>query len=247
MKLTIVGAGPAGLYLALLMKKADPAHAVTVLERNRAHDTFGWGVVFSDATLDNLAAADPESCRSITDHFAHWDDIDVHFRDRTITSSGHGFSGIARKQLLHILQQRATELGVELQFEAEVGEAAVREAVKSADLVVGADGVNSTIRRMYAEHFNPDLDVRKARYIWLGTPLQLDAFTFIVIENEQGVFQVHGYRFDRELSTFIVECDECSWQNAGFDRMDMGETIAACQAMFAPWLHGQPLLTNASH
>jgi anthraniloyl-CoA monooxygenase len=247
MKLTIVGAGPAGLYLALLMKKADPAHEVTVLERNRADDTFGWGVVFSDATLDNLAAADPESCKSITDHFAHWDDIDVHFRDRTITSSGHGFSGIARKQLLHILQQRAAALGVALRFEAEVGEAAVRAAVAKADLVVGADGVNSTIRRMYAEHFEPDLDVRKARYIWLGTPLPLDAFTFIVIENEHGVFQVHGYRFDRELSTFIVECDECSWQNAGFDHMDMGETIAACEAMFGPWLHGKPLLSNATH
>src|SRR5688500_1059979 len=151
MKLTIVGAGPAGLYLALLMKKADPAHAVTVLERNRADDTFGWGVDFSDATLENLAAADAESCRQITHHFAHWDDIDVQFRDRTITSSGHGFSGIARKQLLRILQERAAALGVELRFEQEVSERAVKKAARSSDLVVGADGVNSTIRRMYAE------------------------------------------------------------------------------------------------
>ncbi|MGQ0562771.1 MAG: bifunctional salicylyl-CoA 5-hydroxylase/oxidoreductase [Gemmatimonadota bacterium] len=247
MNLTIVGAGPAGLYLALLMKKADPAHAVTVLERNRPDDTFGWGVVFSDATLEKLAAADAASYQQIVDHFAHWDDIDVHFRGRTITSSGHGFSGIARRQLLRILQERAGTLGVELQFQREVTEADVRAAAREADLVVGADGVNSLMRRMYADQFRPDLDVRSARYIWLGTPLRLDAFTFIIIENQHGVFQVHGYRFDRDQSTFIVECDECSWRNAGFDRMDTAETIAACEAMFAEWLHGQPLLSNATH
>ena len=247
MKLTIVGAGPAGLYLALLIRKADPAHEVTVIERNRADDTFGWGVVFSDATLGNLEAADPDSCRAITDHFAHWDDIDVHFRGRTITSSGHGFSGIARKQLLHILQERARSLGVNLVFGREVTEEDVRRFAATSDLLVGADGVNSLVRRMYAAEFEPDLDVRTARFIWLGTPLQLDAFTFIVIENEHGVFQVHGYRFDKDLSTFIVECDERSWRNAGFDTMDSAQTVAACEAMFAEWLDGKPLLSNATH
>jgi anthraniloyl-CoA monooxygenase len=247
MKLTIIGAGPAGLYLALLMKKADPAHAVTVLERNRADDTFGWGVVFSDATLENLAGADAETYEQITRHFAHWDDIDIHFRGRTITSSGHGFSGISRKQLLRILQQRAASLGVELSFEHEVTEAEIGAAGRTSDLVVGADGVNSVMRRMYADRFGPDLDVRDARYIWLGTPLRLDAFTFIIIENEHGVFQVHGYRFEPELSTFIVECDACSWQNAGFDRMDAAQTIATCERWFAAWLKGQPLLSNATH
>ena len=243
----IVGAGPAGLYLALLLKQHHPQHQITVYERNRPDDTFGWGVVFSDATLENLAQADAATYQAITDNFAHWDDIDIHFRDRTITSSGHGFSGIARKQLLRILQQRARALGVQLVFEREIGDAAISELARAHDLVVGADGVNSRVRRRYQEHFRPDLDVRSARYIWLGTPLQLGAFTFIIVQDERGVFQVHAYRFDRDLSTFIVECDECSWRNAGFDRMNVDETVAACERMFGPWLAGQPLLHNAAH
>ncbi|HEY0672204.1 MAG TPA: bifunctional salicylyl-CoA 5-hydroxylase/oxidoreductase [Longimicrobiales bacterium] len=243
----IIGAGPAGLYLALLLRKNNPQHDITVYERNRPDDTFGWGVVFSDATLENLALADAETYRAITDNFAHWDDIDIHFRDRTITSSGHGFSGIARKKLLQILQDRARELGVRLVFQHEVTDDQLSEFAQSHDLVVGADGVNGRVRRRYQQHFRPDLDVRSARYIWLGTPLQLGAFTFIVINDERGVFQVHAYRFDRELSTFIVECDECSWRNAGFDRMNADETVAACERMFAPWLDGKPLLHNAAH
>ena len=243
----VIGAGPAGLYLSLLLKKNNPAHNITVYERNRPDDTFGWGVVFSDATLENLAGADAETYRAITDNFAHWDDIDIHFRGRTITSSGHGFSGIARKRLLEILQVRARELGVVLKFETDIDDARLDELAAAHDLVVGADGVNSRVRRRHHEHFRPDLDVRSARYIWLGTPLPLGAFTFIVINDERGTFQVHAYRFDRELSTFIVECDECSWQNAGFDRMNADETVAACQRMFAPWLDGKPLLHNSAH
>ena len=247
MRVNVVGGGPAGLFFALLLRKSDPRHEVTVFERNRADDTFGWGVVFSDATLENLAAADPVTHQRITDHFAHWDDIDIHFRGRTITSGGHGFSGIARKRLLHILQQRALEVGVECRFEHDITVDALHQLKAESDLLVAADGANSLVRRTWSDHFRPELDQRSARFIWLGTPLQLGAFTFIIVENEYGVFQVHAYRFDRELSTFIVECDERSWYNAGFDRMDAAATVATCERWFAEWLHGQPLLFNASH
>ncbi|MGH7505698.1 MAG: FAD-dependent monooxygenase, partial [Longimicrobiales bacterium] len=249
MRIVTIGGGPAGLYFSLLMKKADPTHDVVVLERNRPDDTFGWGVVFSDQTLDNLRAADPASYRGITDHFAHWDDIDIHFRDRTITSSGHGFSGIARQKLLEILQRRACDVGVELRFEQELHDLAELNALgpADADVIVAGDGVNSTVRRALAPHFGPTIDARSARYVWLGTTLELDAFTFIFVENEHGVFQVHGYRFDRDHSTFIVDCDEASWRSAGLDSADTGETIAYCERLFAPWLDGHPLLSNAAH
>lgn len=255
MKVVTIGGGPAGLYFALLMKKADPRHQVTVLERNRPDDTFGWGVVFSDQTLGNLRAADEESYRAITESFAHWDDIDVHFKGRTITSGGHGFSGIARKQLLHILQRRAVDLGVDLRSPvdlvlAEDGsdtDALAELGLGDADLVVAADGVNSVIRGAHADRFGPDLDVRSARFVWLGTTRLFDAFTFIVVQNEWGVFQVHAYRFDRESSAFIVECDEASWRAAGCDRMGEAETVAFCERMFAPWLDGHRLISNSPH
>jgi anthraniloyl-CoA monooxygenase len=249
LKVVTIGGGPAGLYFAILMKKADPRHEVVVLERNRPDDTFGWGVVFSDQTLGNLRAADEESYRSITDAFAHWDDIDVHFKGRTITSGGHGFSGIARKKLLQILQRRAADLGVDLRFQAEVPDDSVLPAVGlgDADLVVGADGVNSAVRRKYAAHFGPDLDVRTARFCWLGTTKLFDAFTFIFVQNEWGVFQVHAYRFDERQSAFIVECDEASWRAAGCDGMDEAATVEFCERMFAPWLDGHRLMSNSPH
>jgi len=225
MRITVAGGGPAGLYFALLMKRADPAHRITVLERNAPADTFGWGVVFSDQTLGNLQAADPVTHREICDNFARWDDIDIHVKGTVITSGGHGFSGIARRTLLDILQRRAAALGVELCFRHEVSDpAALAAPPDPPDLIVAADGVNSVVRRHHAAALQPDLDVRTAKFIWLGTTRRFDAFTFLFVDRPDGidgVFQAHAYRFDERHSAFIVECDHASWRNAGFDRLDL--------------------------
>jgi anthraniloyl-CoA monooxygenase len=244
--IAIIGGGPAGLYLSILLKKADPRHQITLFERNRPDDTFGWGVVFSDQTLENFRSADPATYDQITANFAHWDDIDIFYKDRVITSGGHGFNGIARKKLLNILQQRAAGLGVDLRFNTNLADDSELAAhgISDPDLIVSADGINSRIRQKYAEHFQPDLDVRSAKYIWLGTDFKFNAFTFYFVENQHGVFQAHCYRFDENTSTFIVECDPASWQAAGLDRMDIDQTIAACEKMFAPWLKGHKLLAN---
>jgi anthraniloyl-CoA monooxygenase len=247
-KVAIIGGGPAGLYLGLLLKQADASHEITVLERNQPDSTFGWGVVFSDQTLDNFRAADEPTYRQITENFAHWDDIDVFFKGTCITSGGHGFSGIARKKLLQILQERARQVGVELRFHTEVADLGVLEDLGlDADLIVAADGINSSIRRQLADKFQPDLDVRSAKFVWLGTDYKFDAFTFYFVENEHGVFQAHCYRFDENTSTFIVECDPASWRAAGFDKFDNAGTVAACEKLFAPWLKGHKLMSNAAH
>jgi len=248
-KVVVVGGGPAGLYFALLMKKANAAHDITVIERNSADDTFGWGVVFSDQTMENFRQADAETYQAITDHFAHWDDIDVHVKGVTITSGGHGFSGIARRTLLQILAQRARDLGIDLRFRTELPSNAdvAGVGIDGYDLLVAADGVNSTIRKRFAEYFRPEVDVRHTKYIWLGTQRLFDAFTFAFVENECGVFQAHAYRFDEQQSAFIVECDERSWRAAGFDRMNTDESIAACERLFGEWLDGHALLTNMRH
>lgn len=244
MKIVSIGGGPAGLYFAILMKKQDPSHDITVYERNRPYDTFGWGVVFSDQTLENLEGADDVSKQEIIDSLAHWDDIDVHIKGRTITSGGHGFCGIGRKKLLNILQARAESLGVKLVFEAEV---AGPEQFPDADLIVAADGINSRVRTAHADHFEPDIDVRKCRFVWLGTKKIFEAFTFAFEETEHGWFQAHAYRFDDQTSTFIVETPETVWQAHGLDAVDGETSIEFCERLFEPYLDGHALLSNARH
>jgi anthraniloyl-CoA monooxygenase len=244
MNIVCIGGGPAGLYFGLLMKKANRGHRIRVIERNRPYDTFGWGVVFSDATLENLRDADRSTHDEIIDSFAHWDDIEIFFKGHDLRSGGHGFSGIARKRLLNILQRRAEELDVELEFSREVADL---EPYRDADLIIASDGINSRIRSAYASAFHPDLDTRKCRFVWLGTTLPLDAFTFVFEQTEHGWFTVHAYRFDENTSTWIVECREETWRAHGLDKAGTEETIAFCERMFAPYLKGHRLMANSAH
>jgi anthraniloyl-CoA monooxygenase len=244
MKIVCIGGGPSGLYFALLMKQQDPRHDITVVERNKPYDTFGWGVVFSDQTLGNLQAADPKSAAQILDSFSHWDDIEVNIRGHKIRSGGHGFCGIGRKRLLNILQARCEELGVRLVFETDVQS---EDAYADADLVIASDGLNSRIRSRHAETYRPDIDVRDCRFVWLGTRKLFEAFTFAFEETEWGWFQAHAYRFDDDTSTFIVETPERVWRAAGIDAMEKEESIAFCERLFAEHLNGQRLMSNASH
>ena len=219
MNILCIGGGPAGLYFALLMKQRDPGHRVVVVERNRPFDTFGWGVVLSDQTLGNLRAADAPSARLIADAFNHWDDIEVFFKGRSVRSTGHGFCGIGRKRLLNILQDRCLELGVELVFETDVADDQALAAQYNADIVIASDGLNSRIRNRYATTFEPDVDLRECRFVWLGTRKTFDAFTFAFEKTEHGWFQAHAYKFNDDTSTFIVETPEAVWKAHGLDRM----------------------------
>jgi anthraniloyl-CoA monooxygenase len=245
MRIACVGAGPAGLYFAISMKLHDPAHEVEVFERNARGVTFGWGVVFSDQTLDNLMANDPVPAKIIAQEFAHWDDIDVHIRGECVTSGGHGFIGIGRKRLLEILQQRAQDLGVILHFEAECdpGDARWRDY----DLVIASDGINSRFRDAQADAFGVDVDERANKFVWLGTSKVFDAFTFAFEETPHGWIWAHAYRFADDCSTFIVECSESTWRGLGFDEMDQAQAIALCERLFAQYLDGHSLMSNAAH
>lgn len=244
MKIVCVGGGPAGLYFSILMKISDPAHDIEVFERNRRDDTFGWGVVFSDQTIQNLKDGDEETHRRIVESFQHWDDIDVHFKDRVVTSGGHGFCGIERKRLLNILQDRAEELGVNLHFETEIEDVS---RFAGADLVIASDGINSRIRTQFSDSFEPEIDRRKNKFVWLGTRKLFDAFTFIFVETKWGWMQAHAYRFNEDTSTFIVEMREETWAAAGLADADTSRTIAFCAEVFAPWLDGNALLANGRH
>ncbi len=243
MNIVSIGGGPAGLYFAILMKKADPGHDIVILERNRPDDTFGFGVVFSDATLDAFREADPATHAAITQAFTHWHDIDIHYQGQVLTSTGHGFAGLARQTLLDILQRRATELGVVMRFSTEVDRP---EAWEGADLVLAADGVNSWVRQRYARHFRPQIDWRRNRFVWLGTTFRFPAFTFVFKEDEHGLWRVHAYGYERGCSTFILECTEDTWRRAGLDEASEDDTVAFARQLFARELDGHPVLKNRS-
>ena len=245
MRIAIIGGGPAGLYFAISMKLRAPDAAIELFERNPRGVTFGWGVVFSDLTVENIRKNDPVSAKAITDEFAHWDDIDVHFRGEVVTSRGHGFIGIGRKRLLEILQDRAASLGIALHFDAECDPADVRWA--GYDLVIAADGINSRFRDADRQAFRVDIDTRANKFIWLGTSKTFAAFTFAFEETEHGWIWAHAYRFAPDCSTFIVECAPDTWRNFGFDRMDDAQSLAVCEKLFAKYLDGHRLQSNAAH
>ncbi|MEO7813840.1 MAG: bifunctional salicylyl-CoA 5-hydroxylase/oxidoreductase [Sphingomicrobium sp.] len=245
MKIACIGAGPAGLYFAISMKLRDPQQDVRIFERNPRGVTFGWGVVFSDQTVDNLNGNDSVSAERISDNFAHWDDIEVHIDGECHRSSGHGFIGIGRKQLLELLSARAEALGVAITYDHECDPDPA--AWSEYDLVIAADGINSRFRDSRPDDFGVEMDERANKFIWLGTPQQFDAFTFAFEQTDAGWIWAHAYRFAPECSTFIVECSPATWSGLGFDAMDQAAVIARCETIFAKYLGGQPLLSNAAH
>jgi len=243
MRIVCVGGGPGGLYFAVLMKKADPRHEIRVIERNRPDDTFGFGVVFSDATMAAVADADSEAYRGIARHLVHWDDIEVHYRGERITSTGHGFSGMSRHTLLRVLQEQACAAGIDLLFEREITSLA---EVRDADLAVAADGLNSTARRLLGDRIRTTIDVRPNRFVWLGTTKPFPAFTFYFKNDSHGLWRVHAYQYGPEQSTFIVECGEATWKAAGMDRASEQQTADFLEGLFAEELDGHQLMTNRS-
>ena len=273
MKILVIGGGPSGLYFSILMKRSDPSHEIVVLERNRADDTFGFGVVFSDKTIAEVESADPETYGAITDAFVHWDDIDVHFGGEVVRSTGHGFSGMSRQTLLTVLQQQAADLGIEMRFETEFGGFGVEtggsavvasgpeaEALVGSgadpgpvrvdpaawDLILASDGVNSTVREAWSDRFAPTFDWRPNRFVWLGTTKPFPAFTFYFRENEHGLWRVHAYQYEPGRSTFIVECREETWRAAGLDEATEEASVAYCASLFAEEIEGHELIANRS-
>ena len=242
MKIACIGGGPAGLYLGILVKRSAPEHEVVVYERNKPDDTFGFGVVFSDATLGHLAAADPDTHAQITAQFSRWDDIEIHVGGEVLRSTGHGFCGLERKTLLQILQTRAQALGVRVEFEHPIK--ALSEI--QADVVVACDGVASTFRDSLAAELQPQVDVRPNKFVWLGCTVPYGAFTFIFKETRFGLFRVHAYRYQQTGSTFIVECRDDTWRKAGLDTADEDRTVAILSALFTEELAGHKLIKNRS-
>jgi len=244
MRIVCVGGGPGGLYFALLMKRSDPRHEVSVIERNRAEDTFGFGVVFSDATMAGIAEADADAYDAIAPHLVRWNDIHVCRNGEIVTSTGHGFSGMSRHMLLRILQEQTLEAGVRLEFQRDVDDIGPFE--RDADLIVAADGVNSTVRRFLEPALQTTIDLHPNRFVWLGTTKPLPAFTFYFRETPDGVWRVHAYQYAPGRSTFIVECREETWRLAGMDAASEDETARFLEGVFADELKGHRLLTNRS-
>jgi anthraniloyl-CoA monooxygenase len=244
MKIHVIGGGPAGLYYSILMKKAWPKTDITVFERNRPDDTFGFGVVFSDQTLENFESYDRESYRAIVGHFAYWDDIAIHFRDTVHRVGGNGFCGCSRATLLKILGRRARSLGVQIKYQAEVSPTAPN--IRGADLVVGADGINSRVREAFAETFKPSVDLRPNKFAWMGSTRPFDAFTFFFRETEHGIFIAHCYQYQPGRSTWIVECDPQTFARAGLDKLDEGQSARFVEQLFADELAGHAIVTNRS-
>ncbi len=246
MRIVIVGGGPAGLYFGLLMKRADPRHEVTILERNPRHTTFGWGVVFSEQTLSYLAEPDPPTFRVLDGLLARWDNVDIVHRGQKVTIRGNRFSGIARLALLEVLQRRCEELGVDLRFAQPVGEAGDVDDLPAADLLVGADGVRSVVRERFGDAFEPRFDARPNKYIWLGTPRLFHGLTLTFRESAAGLFIAHSYKYGADRSTFIVECAPEVWERAGLDARSEEDGLRYLEQVFADDLRGEPLLSNAS-
>lgn len=243
MKILIIGGGPGGLYSGLLIKKAEPAWEITVLERNPPDATYGWGIIFSDRTLASFREADSKSYQDITDHFVIWETIRVHYRKEVVRCGGHVFAGISRQLLLNLLQRRCAEVGVQMRFGVEVSDLS---EFAGFDLLIAADGASGIVRRTYAKVFQTKVAEGMSRFIWLGAGKAFDCFTYLFNENEQGLFQVHAYPFDGVRSTFIVECAEGVWRRAGLDQATELETIRYCEKVFADALGGRPLLPNNS-
>ncbi len=243
MRIVAIGGGPAGLFFSLLMKKAYPDTEIEIYERNKPDDTFGWGVVFSEATLGNIAAADPEVMAEIRAQFRYWDEIETYYGGEKVVSTGHGFCGLSRRQLLKILHKRCADLGIKIAFETEIEDL---DRFADADLILGADGANSLVRKRFAEHFKPSIDWRHCKFAWFGTDKAMSNFTFVFKETEHGLFQVHAYPFEEGFGTWIIECHEEVWLRAGLDKLDEEQSLAFCQALFADELAGHRLLSNRS-